>query len=146
MWKVLNVMWSVFNVLQTNQRIIFCPKISEYIFKDLHDVGYSLNTFYTTLITSAVYTLNHWLLYNHEHRRIDKLKLWTQMFFITLWFLGRCQTYHGAKWDGSRGVVVDSNEVNEEGRPTHHSWDHKGPNEHLLNPSSACIIQTNQTE
>lgn len=55
-----------------------------------------------------------------------------------------CQTYHGAKWDGSGGVVVDSDEVYEEGSPAHHCWDHEGPNEHLLNPSSACIIQTAQ--
>lgn len=56
-----------------------------------------------------------------------------------------CQTHHGAKWDCSGGVVVDSDEVDEEGSPAYHGWDHKGPNEHLLNPSSACIIHTNQT-
>lgn len=55
-----------------------------------------------------------------------------------------CQTHHGAKRDGSGGVVVDRDEVDEEGSSAHHGWDHKGPNEHLLNPSSACI-QTNQT-
>lgn len=47
------------------------------------------------------------------------------------------QTYHGTKWDGSGGVVVDSNEVDEEGCPANHSWDHKCPDEHLLDPSSA---------
>lgn len=43
-------------------------------------------------------------------------------------------------------MVVDSNEVDEEGSPTYHGWDQKGPNEHLLNPSSACIIQKTQYE
>lgn len=57
-----------------------------------------------------------------------------------------CQTHHGAKWDSSGGMVVDSNEVDEEGSPTYHGWDQKGPNEHLLNPSSACIIQKTQYE
>ena len=38
-------------------------------------------------------------------------------------------------------MVVDSNEVDEEGGPTHHGWDQEGPNEHLLNPSSACVIK-----
>lgn len=47
------------------------------------------------------------------------------------------QTNHGAKWDGSRGVVIDSDEVDEEGCSAHHGWDHKRPDEHLLNPSSS---------
>lgn len=55
------------------------------------------------------------------------------------------QTYHGTKWDGSGGVVVDGNEVNEEGCPANHSWDHKCPDEHLLDPSSAWIFQTAQS-
>lgn len=55
------------------------------------------------------------------------------------------QTYHGTKWDGSGGVVVDSNEVDEEGCPANHSWDHKCPDEHLLDPSSAWIFQTAQS-
>lgn len=50
-----------------------------------------------------------------------------------------CQTYHSPKGDGSGGVVVNSDEVDEEGGPTHHGWDHEGPDEHLLYPSSACI-------
>ena len=53
-----------------------------------------------------------------------------------------CQTYHGTKRDGSGGVVVDSDEVDEESSPAHHGWDHKRPDEHLLNPSSACVIQS----
>lgn len=56
-----------------------------------------------------------------------------------------CQTHHGAEWDGSGGVVVDSDEVDEEGGAAHHGWDQEGPNEHLLNPSSACNIHTSQT-
>lgn len=71
------------------------------------------------------------------------------MLFITLWFLGEvllCQTHHGAKWDGSGGVVVDSDEVDEECSPAHHGWDQEGPDEHLLDPSSACVIQTASCE
>lgn len=52
-----------------------------------------------------------------------------------------CQTYHGAKWDGSWGMVIDSNEVDKEGCPTDHGWDQKGPSEHLLNPSSTYVFQ-----
>lgn len=52
------------------------------------------------------------------------------------------KTHHGAKWDCSGSVVVDSDEVDEEGRPTHHGWDQERPNEHLLNPSSAYNIQS----
>ncbi len=56
------------------------------------------------------------------------------------------ETYHGAKRDGSGGVVVDSDEVDEESSPAHHGRDHKGPYEHLLDPSSACIIHKDQSE
>lgn len=52
------------------------------------------------------------------------------------------KSHHGAKWDGSGGMVVDSDEVDEEGSPAHLGWDQKGPDEHLFNPSPACIIQT----
>lgn len=59
---------------------------------------------------------------------------------------GHCQTYHGAKRDGSGGMVVDRDEVYEEGGPAHHCWDHKGPDEHLLDPSSACVVQRAECE
>lgn len=70
------------------------------------------------------------------------------MFLITVVFreVLPCETHHGAKWDGSGGVVVDSNEVDEEGSSTHHGWDHEGSNEHLFNPSSACVKGTNQKQ
>lgn len=54
------------------------------------------------------------------------------------------KSHHGSKWDGSGGVVVNSNEVDEKGSPAHHGWDHKGPNEHLFNPSPACIKPKNK--
>lgn len=62
-------------------------------------------------------------------------------FSFSIWFAILCQTYHGAKWDGSWGMVIDSNEVDKEGCPTDHCWDQKGPSEHLLNPPSACYIK-----
>lgn len=62
------------------------------------------------------------------------------IYIILISFDILCQTYHGAKWDGSWGVVIDSNEVDKEGSPTDHGWDQKGPNEHLLNPSSAYMM------
>lgn len=43
-------------------------------------------------------------------------------------------------------MVVDGDEVYEEGGPAHHCWDHKGPDEHLLNPSSACVVQRAECE
>lgn len=47
-------------------------------------------------------------------------------------------THHGAKWDGSGGVVIDSNEVDEESCATNHSWDQECTNKHLLYPSPPC--------
>lgn len=55
----------------------------------------------------------------------------------------RC-TYHGAERDGPGGVVVDSDEVDKESGAAHHGRDHKGPDEHLLYPSSACIGHTSR--
>lgn len=67
--------------------------------------------------------------------------------FTTVVFKGAlpCDTHHGAERDGSGGVVVDSDEVNEEGGSAHHGWDHEGSDEHLFNPSSACSSETNRT-
>lgn len=36
-------------------------------------------------------------------------------------------------------MVIDSDEVDEEGGSAHHCRDHEGPDEHLLNPSPACV-------
>lgn len=35
-------------------------------------------------------------------------------------------------------MVIDSNEVDEEGSSAHHCWNKEGSNEHLLNPSPSC--------
>lgn len=63
------------------------------------------------------------------------------MLFFLIRVDMKCQTHHSAKWDGSGGVVVNSNEVDEEGGPAHHGWDQEGSDEHLFNPSSACEIK-----
>lgn len=47
-------------------------------------------------------------------------------------------THHGSKGYSSWSVVIDGNEVNEEGSSTHHCWNKEGSNEHLLYPSPSC--------
>lgn len=43
-------------------------------------------------------------------------------------------TDHGKEWDGPGGVVVDSYEVDEEGKSTGQGWEEGGTNQHLLDP------------
>jgi len=43
-------------------------------------------------------------------------------------------TDHGKEWDGPRGMVVDSYEVDEEGKSTGQGREEGGTNQHLLDP------------
>ena len=47
-------------------------------------------------------------------------------------------TYHGAKRYGARGVVVDGDEVDEEGGAARHARDEERAHHHLADPVLAC--------
>ena len=43
--------------------------------------------------------------------------------------------YHGSKWNGSGGMVVDSNEVDEEGSTTDGGGEQRSTDHHLFDPN-----------
>lgn len=47
-------------------------------------------------------------------------------------------TYHDSEGNGSRGMIVDSNEVDEESSATHKGWQHECRHHHLSNPNFPC--------
>ena len=50
-----------------------------------------------------------------------------------------CYTDHGEEGDGPRGMVVDGNEVDEEGKATDQGREERSTNKHLLDPYLAYM-------
>ena len=48
------------------------------------------------------------------------------------------RAHHGEEGNGSGGVVVDGNKVNDEGGATDQQWKEGGPHQHLLDPLLTC--------
>ena len=53
-------------------------------------------------------------------------------------------TNHSSKGDGSGGMVVDCDEVDEEGHATDEGRQQKGTHHHLLDPHLACTTHTHK--
>jgi hypothetical protein len=45
------------------------------------------------------------------------------------------RTHHGAKWNGSAGMIVDGNKVDCKGCPAYHSRQQEGRGQHLPHPN-----------
>ena len=50
-----------------------------------------------------------------------------------------CYTDHGEEGDGPRGMVVDGDEVDEEGKATDQGREERGTKKHLLDPYLAYM-------
>ena len=63
---------------------------------------------------------------------------WILKSMIELVYPG-CYTDHGEEGDGPRGMVVDGNEVDEEGKATDQGREERGTKQHLLDPYLAYM-------
>ena len=54
-------------------------------------------------------------------------------------------TYHGAKRQGTRRMVVHSNEIYEESSSADQSWNQGSTGQHLLYPQFPCNIKKSST-